>query len=186
MLLLRACDGIISLAVLRSESFSLAAFRQVFLWDDRTLHCNAPGVGQAPATPELLRSCCYVCMTPKTSATSDVIKGRHRAVELGWGTGHTSHTQVQFLGRSPTVPAPLHLLTEDELRPTLRMMNLGMMSKDEALTDQQIDSMSKTEMLAVVRGSDMWSRQGNSEQARYECGAKPIETFTPEQLDLIG
>jgi hypothetical protein len=57
------------------------------LWDDRTLHCNAPGVGEAPATAELLRACCYVCMTPKANASPEVIAGRHRAVELGWGTG---------------------------------------------------------------------------------------------------
>ena len=157
----------------------------VFLWDDRTLHCNAPGVGPAPATSELLRSCCYVCMTPKSNATPEVIAGRRRAVELGWGTGHTSHTQVQFLGRSPTVPAPLHLLTEDELRPTLKMMNPQMLGNDK-LTPEQIDGMGKERMLEIIKNSEMWRRQGNSEQARYKCGAKPIETFTPEQLDLIG
>jgi hypothetical protein len=154
----------------------------VFLWDDRTLHCNAPGIGQAPATPELLRSCCYVCMTPKTSATPDVIAGRRRAVELGWGTGHTSHTTVQFLGRSPTVPAPVHLLSEDELRPTLKMIMRG--ESDEML--EKIDSMTKEEMLEVAKGTEIWKRQGNSKEARYKSGAKPLETFTPEQLDLIG
>ena len=124
-------------------------------------------------------------MTPKSNATPEVIAGRRRAVELGWGTGHTSHTQVQFLGRSPTVPAPLHLLTEDELRPTLKMMNPQMLGNDK-LTPEQIDGMGKERMLEIIKNSEMWRRQGNSEQARYKCGAKPIETFTPEQLDLIG
>jgi hypothetical protein len=72
----------------------------LFLWDDRTLHCNAPGYGPAPATTDLLRACCYVCMTPKSNATPEIIAGRRRAVELGWGTGHTSHTEVQFFSRS--------------------------------------------------------------------------------------
>jgi hypothetical protein len=111
-----------------------------------------------------------------------VIAGRRRAVELGWGTGHTSHTTVQFLGRSPTVPAPVHLLSEDELRPTLKMIMRG--ESDEML--EKIDSMTKEEMLEVAKGTEIWKRQGNSKEARYKSGAKPLETFTPEQLDLIG
>jgi hypothetical protein len=59
----------------------------VFLWDDRTLHCNAPGVGDAPATTGLLRACCYVCMPPDTNASPEVTAGRHRAVELGHRLG---------------------------------------------------------------------------------------------------
>ena len=37
-----------------------------------------------------------------------------------------------------------------------------------------------------MKGSPMWERQSKSDEARYKSGAKPIETFTKAQLDLIG
>jgi hypothetical protein len=58
-------------------------------WDDRTLHCNAPGLGPAPATPTLLRSCGYISYSPRALADEHKLAQRRAACREGRGSGHT-------------------------------------------------------------------------------------------------
>lgn len=51
-----------------------------FLWTDMTLHQRCPGRGVGPTKPELIRAAVYVCMSPKSKATPEVLEERRKAV----------------------------------------------------------------------------------------------------------
>mmetsp|Transcript_5229 Transcript_5229/g.8056 ORF Transcript_5229/g.8056 Transcript_5229/m.8056 type:complete len:351 (-) Transcript_5229:175-1227(-) len=64
----------------------------MILWDSRTIHCNTPAI-TPPTTPEneLLRMVGYVCMTPSSKASKEVIENRIAIYERGLGTTHWPH-----------------------------------------------------------------------------------------------
>lgn len=65
----------------------------LLLWDSRTVHCNMPAV-EGPRQPpegELLRMVVYVCMTPRSKATHDVLRQRASAYESNASTSHWPH-----------------------------------------------------------------------------------------------
>lgn len=58
------------------------------LWDSRCVHCNAPGRELPPSSdtsgpPKLLRAVAYICMTPKSKASGDVLEQRKNASGTG-------------------------------------------------------------------------------------------------------
>lgn len=59
-------------------------------WDDRCLHCNAPGVGEGDATPQLSRAAAYVSFTPKRLASEETLAIRRLMPERHLFTGHAS------------------------------------------------------------------------------------------------
>ncbi|CAM9360576.1 unnamed protein product, partial [Ectocarpus fasciculatus] len=63
------------------------------LWDSRTIHCNTSSLVQPTTLPknELLRAVGYVCMTPASKATPEVIEKRRLIFEQGDGTTHWPH-----------------------------------------------------------------------------------------------
>jgi hypothetical protein len=89
----------------------------VFLWTDMTLHQACPGKGVGPTEPELTRAAVYVCMSPKSKATAEVLEERRKAVYHNTGNGHTAHHPMGSPGRpkvweEPKTPFPLKRLTE--------------------------------------------------------------------------
>lgn len=52
----------------------------LLLWDSRTIHCSAPGQGEAPSIEGLLRAASLICMMPKEKSNPKVIERRKRAV----------------------------------------------------------------------------------------------------------
>lgn len=81
-------------AALKEHSKQLVCCRpgDLVLWDSRTIHASAP----APLPPEtpihqLLRAVGYVCMTPKSFASADVLALRRFAYEHGVTTSHWPH-----------------------------------------------------------------------------------------------
>ncbi len=52
----------------------------LLLWDSRTIHCSAPGQGDAPNIDGLLRAASLVCMMPKEKSNPKVIERRKQAV----------------------------------------------------------------------------------------------------------
>eukprot|EP01006_Ploeotia_vitrea_P009260 TRINITY_DN21765_c0_g1_i1.p1 TRINITY_DN21765_c0_g1~~TRINITY_DN21765_c0_g1_i1.p1 ORF type:complete len:326 (-),score=26.26 TRINITY_DN21765_c0_g1_i1:71-1048(-) len=79
------------------------------LWDSRTVHCNSPGgtypkndnntsterTGPGVAPPgELLRAVGYVCMTPRSFATPQVLARRQQLFEKGATTSHWPHRNI--------------------------------------------------------------------------------------------
>lgn len=62
------------------------------LWDSRTIHCNSPALSR-PKSPvnELLRQVVYVCMTPRSKASDEVIRCRCRGAMDNVGTNHWPH-----------------------------------------------------------------------------------------------
>jgi len=85
------------------------------LWDSRTVHCNSPAIGEPgadpgwaagtvtpscearapapePAPPGLLRAVGYVCMTPRSKASEEILCARRRAYEERRTTSHWPHT----------------------------------------------------------------------------------------------
>jgi ectoine hydroxylase-related dioxygenase (phytanoyl-CoA dioxygenase family) len=62
------------------------------LWDSRLIHANAPAV-ESPITPadRLLRAVGYVCMTPTSFASEEVLIGRRAAYEHRFSTSHWPH-----------------------------------------------------------------------------------------------
>lgn len=52
----------------------------VFLWDDRTIHCNAPGVGRGSTAHALQRIAFHISMSPKSFATEATLEERRRCV----------------------------------------------------------------------------------------------------------
>lgn len=60
----------------------------VVLWDDRSIHCNHPGVtGTIPARDGLLRAAMYCTMAPAATAVAEVVKSRKQCIAEGWGSG---------------------------------------------------------------------------------------------------
>ena len=58
------------------------------LWDDRSIHCNHPGVtGTIPARDGLLRAACYCTMAPAATAVAEVLESRKQCIAEGWGSG---------------------------------------------------------------------------------------------------
>ena len=66
----------------------------VFLWDDRTAHCNAPGVGGGAAAAAdavaLLRAVVYVSFSPRAQTTPEALGYRRQMVQCHIGTGHAA------------------------------------------------------------------------------------------------
>lgn len=64
----------------------------MILWDSRTIHCSTPAlVAPTAPTSELLRMAAYVCMTPASWATADVVQARIGAFERNMTTTHWPH-----------------------------------------------------------------------------------------------
>lgn len=65
----------------------------MILWDSRTIHCNTPSLVHPSSQPmdALLRAVAYVCMTPTSMASPEVIAKRKLIFELGDGTNHWPH-----------------------------------------------------------------------------------------------
>ena len=68
----------------------------LMLWDDRTIHGNAPGRAPAhgqppPPTAELARASVFVSMSPLALMSPAERRCRRRMAELGLGNGHASH-----------------------------------------------------------------------------------------------
>lgn len=66
------------------------------LWDSRCVHCNAPGRVLQPESnvsrpPQLLRIAAYICMTPKSKASTDVLEQRRAAYRNRITTSHWPH-----------------------------------------------------------------------------------------------
>lgn len=65
----------------------------LILWDSRTIHCNTPALVYPASKPtdSFLRTVAYVCMTPSSFASPEVIAKRKLIFELGDGTSHWPH-----------------------------------------------------------------------------------------------
>lgn len=64
----------------------------LILWDSRTIHCNTPAPEPNGQTPDnLLRAVGYVCMTPRSFATRDVLEMRREGYSYGVTTSHWPH-----------------------------------------------------------------------------------------------
>lgn len=65
------------------------------LWDSRCVHCNAPGRLPDPAAPlppmQLIRAVAYICMTPRTKASEEVLGQRREAYRDRVTTSHWPH-----------------------------------------------------------------------------------------------
>jgi len=63
------------------------------LWDSRVPHCNTPALIEPKVTcgNELLRLVTYICMTPKSLATPELLRLRKQAVLHGVTTNHWPH-----------------------------------------------------------------------------------------------
>jgi len=89
----------------------------LLLWDSRTIHCNSPGdycqikketqkdEGKlqeqlADGRWDLLRLVCYVCMTPRSKATKEILEARKCAVQKGVTTNHWPHEYHADAGAS--------------------------------------------------------------------------------------
>jgi len=87
----------------------------LILWDSRLVHCNAPGVENSeaeagPAADELIRVCGYVCMTPASFASSDVLERRRAGFAQHASTTHWPHAWVPS-GYAPAGTPPLDAAT---------------------------------------------------------------------------
>lgn len=62
-------------------------------WDSRTIHCSAPSLtGESVSKRhELVRAVSFVCMSPRTKASEEVIKARKHAVADQVSTAHRPH-----------------------------------------------------------------------------------------------
>ena len=54
------------------------------------------------------------------------------------------------------------------------------------MSAEDIEALSKEDMLAIIQESPMIKNQRESDEARYQCGAVDIDDLSPGQLDLIG
>ena len=54
------------------------------------------------------------------------------------------------------------------------------------MSAEEIEALSKEDMLAIIQESPMIKNQQESDEARYQCGAVDIHDLSPGQLDLIG
>jgi len=73
----------------------------ICLWDSRTVHCSTPALREKekPAGGwELLRIALYVCMSPRSKASDEVLKQRENAYEDHISTSHWPH---YFQGHRP-------------------------------------------------------------------------------------
>jgi hypothetical protein len=57
-------------------------------WDDRTIHCNGPGVGEGDTGTQLSRAAAYITFTPRSKASEDVLRLRQLMHERHKFTGH--------------------------------------------------------------------------------------------------
>lgn len=62
----------------------------MFLWDDRTLHCNSPGVGSGDPVARLQRAAVYISFSRKALASPETLAARKLMIERHIGTGHAS------------------------------------------------------------------------------------------------
>ena len=97
-----------------------------FVWDSRTLHgatagrCTAANGGNYSS--RLARFAAYVCYSPRSSASAEVITQRHEALSSGTGFGHQAHhLHDHTMMRQPgTATGPQ--LTWDDLTATQRRL----------------------------------------------------------------
>ena len=84
----------------RNPRFVTCHAGDLVLWDSRTVHCNTPALinglakGSPPASPvqrDLLRAVVYVCMTPASKASLEVLTHRRLAFAARQGTNHWPH-----------------------------------------------------------------------------------------------
>jgi hypothetical protein len=67
----------------------------VFLWDDRTIHCNGPGMAtEGDTTVQLSRAAVYVTFTPRSKTSAEVLAMRRLMPQRGLFTGHTCRHAV--------------------------------------------------------------------------------------------
>ena len=65
-----------------------------FVWDSRTLHGACTGsynAANAENATRLARFAAYICYSPRSSASAEVIRQRHQALANGTGFGHQAH-----------------------------------------------------------------------------------------------
>jgi hypothetical protein len=85
----------------------------MILWDSRCIHCNTPALQQPNTDPgELLRAVGYVCMTPRSFATDEVIANRVRLFERAIGTTHWPHLTVYEVDPEDTHYPIVHRINE--------------------------------------------------------------------------
>ena len=99
-----------------------------FVWDSRTLHGATACTGRYTAanggnySSRLARFAAYVCYSPRSSASAEVITQRHEALSSGTGFGHQAHhLHDHTMMRQPgTATGPQ--LTWDDLTATQRRL----------------------------------------------------------------
>eukprot|EP00656_Telonema_subtile_P008249 TRINITY_DN13861_c0_g1_i2.p2 TRINITY_DN13861_c0_g1~~TRINITY_DN13861_c0_g1_i2.p2 ORF type:complete len:193 (-),score=36.38 TRINITY_DN13861_c0_g1_i2:113-691(-) len=87
--------------------FVCAAAGDMILWDSRTVHCNTPapaalagalGASAEDASPDggwqLIRQVGYVCMTPKSLASTEVLEARREGFVNNVSCSHWPHRFV--------------------------------------------------------------------------------------------
>eukprot|EP01043_Picozoa_sp_COSAG02_P054007 COSAG02_NODE_6052_length_3841_cov_1.903795_2_plen_141_part_00 len=84
----------------------------VFLWDDRALHCNAPGMGSGDPDASLQRAAVYISFSRKALASEEILAARRLMVERHIGTGHASR---HIGGRTPEEIAAEALWTANQV-----------------------------------------------------------------------
>ncbi|CAJ1380827.1 unnamed protein product [Effrenium voratum] len=87
--------------ILQDAALVLAEAGDLILWDSRTVHCNTPALApeEACSTPaeddwQLIREAGYVCMTPCSFASQEVLQKRREAFEQNVSTSHWPHKFV--------------------------------------------------------------------------------------------
>lgn len=97
----------------------------LILWDSRTVHCNTPALTQEVTDDlscedcedwQLTREVGYVCMTPRSFASTDILKKRIEAFEQNIGTSHWPHKFVAAGFGVPGMPPKDPLSISQEQR----------------------------------------------------------------------
>ena len=70
----------------------------LYLWDDRCLHCGGAPPTKPDATPKLQRAMILVCMKPKSESEPGASKNRKQAFERGVGGGHVAGRLIDIDG----------------------------------------------------------------------------------------
>jgi hypothetical protein len=100
----------------------------VILWDDRTIHCNHPGVtGKQPKVTGLLRAAAYVTMVPSARAMPVVLQSRRRCIDRGWDAGSGGWCAHRRVIEPPTTDTTERMQLMDAL---IRVFADGRSSKD--------------------------------------------------------
>ena len=70
----------------------------LYLWDDRCLHCGGAPPTEPDATPALQRAMILVCMKPKSESEPGAAENRKQAFEHGVGGGHVAGRLIDIEG----------------------------------------------------------------------------------------